>query len=125
MRKSETIKNVGLIISIIIIICLSIYIFILKLFANVDNDYKKLGLKIEYYDIEYITTYGPEYKKIAEQLGDYVSCDADILPSKQVVVVYPSGETGFFSPMGDMVCPFQLVYQILNGLNHQREKNII
>ena len=58
MRKSEIIKNVGLIISIIIIICLSIYIFILKLFANVDNDYKKLGLKIEYYDIEYITTYG-------------------------------------------------------------------
>ena len=58
MKKSETIKNVGLIISIIIIICLSIYIFILKLFANVDNDYKKLGLKIEYYDIEYITTYG-------------------------------------------------------------------
>ena len=58
MRKSETIKTVGLIISIIIIFCLSIYIFILKLFANVDNDYKKLGLKIEDYNIEYITTYG-------------------------------------------------------------------
>ncbi|MBQ2835919.1 MAG: hypothetical protein IJE68_03710 [Clostridia bacterium] len=58
MRKSETIKTIGLIISIIIIFCLSIYIFILKLFANVDNDYKKLGLKIEYYSIEYITTYG-------------------------------------------------------------------
>lgn len=58
MRKSETIKTVGLIISVVIIICLSMYIFILKLFANVDSDYKKLGLKIEYYDIEYITTYG-------------------------------------------------------------------
>lgn len=58
MKKSENIKTVALIISIIIIFCLSIYIFILKLFANVDNDYKKLGLKIEYYDIEYITTYG-------------------------------------------------------------------
>lgn len=58
MIKSETIKTVGLIIAIIIIFCLSIYISILKLFANVDNDYKKLGLEIEYYDIEYITTYG-------------------------------------------------------------------
>lgn len=58
MRKSDNIKTIVLIISIIIIFCLSIYIFLLKLFANVDSDYSKLGLKIEYYDIEYITTYG-------------------------------------------------------------------
>ena len=58
MKKSENIKTVSLIISIIIIFCLSIYIFILKLFTNVDNNYKKLGLKIEYYNIYYITTYG-------------------------------------------------------------------
>lgn len=57
-----------------------------------------------------LNKYGPEYKKIAEQLGDYVSCDADILPSKQVVVVYPSGETGFFSPSGDMVWSSDLLY---------------
>lgn len=58
MKKSENIKTISLIISIIIIFCLSIYIFILKLFADVDNDYKKLGLKIESYNIEYIVTYG-------------------------------------------------------------------
>ena len=27
-----------------------------------------------------LNKYGSEYKKIAEQLGDYVSCDADIFP---------------------------------------------
>lgn len=58
MKKLEKLKTIGLIISIIIIFCLIIYIFILKLFSRIDNDYKKLGLKIEDYDIEYITTYG-------------------------------------------------------------------
>lgn len=58
-----------------------------------------------------LNKYGPEYKKIAEQLGDYVSCDADIFPSKQVVVVYPSGETGLFSPDGNMVWSSDLSYQ--------------
>ena len=58
-----------------------------------------------------LNKFGPEYKKIAEQLGDYVSCDADILPSKQVVVVYPSGETGFFSPTGEMTWSSDLLYQ--------------
>lgn len=58
-----------------------------------------------------LNKYGPEYKKIAEQLGDYVSCDSDILPSKQVVVVYSSGETGLFSKEGDMVWSSDLNYQ--------------
>ena len=58
-----------------------------------------------------LNKYGPEYKKIAEQLGDYVSCDADVFSSKQVVVVYPSGETGLFSPDGNMVWSSDLSYQ--------------
>ena len=58
-----------------------------------------------------LNKFGPEYKKIAEQLGDYVSCDAEILPSKHVVVVYNSGETGIFSPDGEMVWSSDLNYQ--------------
>lgn len=54
--------------------------------------------------------YGSEYKKISEQLGDYVSCSADITQSKEVVVVYPSGETGIFSPSGDMIWSNDLLY---------------
>ena len=57
-----------------------------------------------------LSKYGAGYKKIAEQLGDYVSCDADLLPTKQVVVVYPSGETGIFSPDGEMLWSGDLQY---------------
>ena len=58
-----------------------------------------------------LNKFGPEYKKIAEQLGDYVSCDADIMPSKHTVVVYDSGETGIFSPEGKMIWSSDLTYQ--------------
>lgn len=58
-----------------------------------------------------LNKYGAEYNKIAEQLGDYVSCDADIMPSKHTVVVYDSGESGMFSPTGDMVWSSDLNYQ--------------
>ncbi len=58
-----------------------------------------------------LNKYGAEYNKIAEQLGDYVSCDADIMPSKHTVVVYNSGESGMFSPSGDMVWSSDLNYQ--------------
>ena len=58
-----------------------------------------------------LNKFGAEYKKIAEQLGDYVSCDADIMPSKHSVVVYDTGETGIFSPEGDMIWSCDLNYQ--------------
>lgn len=57
-----------------------------------------------------LNKYGSGFKSIAEQLGDYVSCDADFLPSKDVVVVYPSGETGVFSPEGKMLWSSDLLY---------------
>ncbi len=58
-----------------------------------------------------LNKFGAEYKKIAEQLGDYVSCDAEVMPNKHTVVVYDSGETGIFSPDGDMVWSSDLNYQ--------------
>ncbi len=58
-----------------------------------------------------LNKFGAEYKKIAEQLGDYVSCDADIMTSKHTVVIYDSGETGIFSPDGDMIWSSDLNYQ--------------
>lgn len=57
-----------------------------------------------------LNKYGAEYKKIAEQLGDYVSCDADVSESKQIIVVYPSGETGVFSQDGTMAWSNDLRY---------------
>ena len=58
-----------------------------------------------------LNKFGAEYKKISEQLGDYVSCDADKMPSKHTVIVYDSGETGLFSPEGDMTWSSDLTYQ--------------
>ncbi|MGN0569317.1 MAG: hypothetical protein ACI4N4_02305 [Candidatus Fimenecus sp.] len=57
-----------------------------------------------------LNKYGSGYKKIADQLGDYVSCDASLTPSKEAVVVYPSGETGIFSQDGDMIWSSDLLY---------------
>ena len=57
MKKDEKIKNVTLIVAIVIIILLIIYIFILKIDIKIDNDYKKLGIDIEYYEVEYYTVY--------------------------------------------------------------------
>lgn len=57
-----------------------------------------------------LNKYGAEYKKIAEQLGDYVSCDADVSESKQIIVVYPSGETGVFLQDGTMAWSNDLRY---------------
>ena len=61
LRKVEILKTIALIASVIIISCLSIYIFIIKLSSANDNDYKKLGLRIENYNIEYSTKY--DYNK--------------------------------------------------------------
>lgn len=65
-----------------------------------------------------LNKFGSEYKKIAERLGDYVSCSADLIQQRQAVVVYPSGETGLFSPEGDMIWSSDLLYHgaAINGV---------
>ena len=57
MKKIEVAKTIGLIISIIIILCLITYIFISKISYKIDNDYLKLGLDIKYYEIKYYTVF--------------------------------------------------------------------
>ena len=54
-------KTIGLIVLIIIIIFLIIYIFILKTFFKVDNDYQKLGLELNTYNIDYYTVYDEDF----------------------------------------------------------------
>lgn len=61
MKKVEILKNVGLILSIIIIIFLMVYIVIVKISCKVDKDYQKLGLNIEYYEIEYYIVYEEDF----------------------------------------------------------------
>lgn len=61
MKKVEIVKTIGLIVSIIIIILLFTYIFILKTFFKVDNDYQKLGLELDTYNIDYYTIYEEDF----------------------------------------------------------------
>lgn len=56
MKKTEKLKTIALVIAIIIIWSLIIYIFILK-YLKMDDDYSKLGLDIEHYDIKYYTIF--------------------------------------------------------------------
>lgn len=61
MKKIEVAKTFSLLISIGIIVCLTIYIFILKTFFKVDNDYQKLGLELNTYNIDYYTVYDEDF----------------------------------------------------------------
>ena len=55
MREKDKLKNIGLIVSLIIILFLSTYIFMLKISKKIDSDYKKIGIRVRDYDIEYYT----------------------------------------------------------------------
>ncbi|MGN1327809.1 MAG: hypothetical protein ACI4VQ_07035 [Clostridia bacterium] len=61
MKKTEMAKTIGLIVSIIIIFFLITYIFILKTFFKVDNDYQKLVLELNTYNIDYYTVYDEDF----------------------------------------------------------------
>ena len=61
MKKSEKVKNILLVIAIAIIFFLVIYIFLLKNFYKLDFDYKKLGLKLDTYNIDNCTIYDDDY----------------------------------------------------------------
>lgn len=61
MKRIEIAKTIGLIVSIIIIFFLIIYVFILKTFFKIDNDYQKLGLELNTYNIDYYTVYDEDF----------------------------------------------------------------
>ncbi|MEG1614835.1 MAG: hypothetical protein RR343_05065, partial [Oscillospiraceae bacterium] len=57
-----------------------------------------------------LNKFGPAYKSIADQIGDYVSCAAGILPNKKVQIVYPTGEMGTFDVDGTLLWTGDLIY---------------
>lgn len=57
-----------------------------------------------------LSKFGPSFKTVVEQLGDYVSCDADKLPGGGVAVTYTTGETGLFSNEGELLWTGDLQY---------------
>ena len=49
-----------------------------------------------------LNKYGEKYEKIAEQLSDFIYCDAAVLPNKHVAIAYTSGEIGLFNDKGEL-----------------------
>lgn len=79
LKNIEKMKNISLLISIGIIVCLVIYIFILKIFFKVDNDYQKLGLELNTYNIDYYTVYDEDF------FGTYKVYKLNILRNKDEI----------------------------------------
>jgi|LSQX01.2.fsa_nt_gb hypothetical protein len=58
-----------------------------------------------------LNKFGPSYKPISEQLGDYVSCDAATLPNKHTAIAYTSGEVGLFDENGALTWTGDVFYR--------------
>lgn len=58
-----------------------------------------------------LTKFGSSYAPIANQLGDYVSCDAAKLWNGQTFVIYSSGEIGIFDESGNLKITSDLTYR--------------
>lgn len=61
-------------------------------------------------DAYLLKKFGPNRKIIAEKLGNFVLPSAMILPDRQVLVIYPNGQTGLFDADGNLKRDGQLAY---------------
>ena len=57
-----------------------------------------------------LNKFGPAFKEIASQLGDYVSCDAGRLLDGGTAVIYTTGEMGLFDGEGELTWTGDLFY---------------
>jgi len=55
--------------------------------------------------------FGFSYRTIAEQLGDFISCETSFFPNGAVAVLYKTGELFIFNSNGDVVYNLELLYQ--------------
>lgn len=46
--------------------------------------------------------FGNPFKEITERINNYVQCDSITFPSKNVFVIFPNGQTGYFNEYGEM-----------------------
>lgn len=67
--------------------------------------------------------FGPNYKKITETIANYVQCDTASLPNRNVLVIFPNGQTGLFDAQGSMKWNGTLKYndKIVAGMANDEE----
>ncbi len=54
--------------------------------------------------------FGYEYEEIAQQLGDYVSCDVGVLGDGRIMAIFPNGEYNIFNTDGSLNVSSLLTY---------------
>lgn len=47
--------------------------------------------------------FGSNYQAITEKVGNFVQCDAQVLPNKNVLVIYPGGQAGLFDTSAELI----------------------
>ncbi len=57
-----------------------------------------------------LNKFGNGYKRIVDEIGDYLNCDADSFAGNKTVIVYPTGETGVFDFEGKSMWSGDLLY---------------
>lgn len=57
-----------------------------------------------------LNKFGPSFAPIAQQLGDYVSCDTGKLPGGNIFIIYSTGEVGLFDNNGELSWTGDLFY---------------
>lgn len=57
-----------------------------------------------------LNKFGNGYKRIVDEIGDYLNCDADAFAGNSTVIVYPTGETGVFDFEGKNIWSGDLLY---------------
>lgn len=66
---------------------------------NFENGEKEMVTK----DAYLLKKFGSKRKEISDKLGNFAMCNARILPNRQVLVIYPNGQTGLFDQNGELV----------------------
>ena len=72
-----------------------------------------------------LTKFGSSFTPIANQLGDYVSCDAAKLWNGNTFVIYSSGELGIFDDQGKLIKTSDLKYNDLPARDVAVDNNYI
>jgi hypothetical protein len=55
--------------------------------------------------------FGNAYKRIVEQIGDFISCETSFFPNSAVAVLFKTGELHIFTANGSSVLKCELLYQ--------------
>ncbi len=57
-----------------------------------------------------LNKFGMAYEHITAKLGDFISCETAKLPNHHTIVIYPTGEMGFFDDKGRLLKTGDLYY---------------